>query len=331
MDGNIARIGRQLQHALTIAIEILAAGAIITALGTALIARAHPPRGRFINVDGLRQHVVELAGENKDAPPIVLVHGAGCNLEDMRLALGERLAARRLILIDRPGHGWSQRRGRGASSPAYQAAMVRGVLDQLGIDRAIIVGHSWGGALAVRLALDDPQRVCGLALLAPPLYPLPRRAVWFYAIMATPGLGWLIAHTMLLPLGALFIGIGFRGAFLPQRPPRHYLRRAGTLLSLRPKTFLAGACDIAHLQENLPLQAGRYAMLAMPMTVMTGDRDLIIAPGQQAFAFAEAVPAARLVVLPGIGHMLHHAAADRVIAEIEALATNYSPAAPSPT
>ena len=299
---------------------VLVIGAVVTRIGAVLIGRAHPPRGCVVDVGGLRQHLVEVGtnapGQNV---PLVLIHGAGCNLEDMRVALGERLAGRRLILIDRPGHGWSERRGAEGSSPEYQAAIVRDVLDRLAVTRAVVVGHSWGGALAVRLALDHPQCVAGLILLAPPLYPFPRGMTWFYDIMATPVLGWLIAYTMLLPVGALFIGIGFWSAFLPQMPPPRYIKRAGTLLSLRPKTFLANSCDIAHLQKNLPSQAARYSTLAVPTVVISGDRDLIVAPRQHAMAFAKAVPAARLVVLPGIGHMLHHAAAERIAAEIDAL------------
>ncbi|HUC48896.1 MAG TPA: alpha/beta hydrolase [Xanthobacteraceae bacterium] len=302
---------------------VLVIGAIITFIGTVLIERAHPPRGRFIEIGGLRQHVVE-TGTNGPARelPIVLIHGAGCNLDDMRLALGDRLAGRTIIFIDRPGHGWSERRGRQGSSPQYQAAMVAEVLDRLGIGRAIVVGHSWGGVLALRLALDQPQRVAGLVLLAPPLYPLMRGVTWFYDIMATPYLGWLVAHTMLLPVGVLFIGIGFWSAFWPQIPPRHYLKRAGTLLSLRPGTFLANSCDIADLKINLPLQAARYATLAAPTTLITGDRDLIVAARQHGLAFAGAMPTVKLVVLPGIGHMLHHAAAERVVAEIDGLANS---------
>ena len=143
---------------LTAAVVILAAGAVVTWIGSRLIERAHPPRGRFIEVGGLRQHVVELGETHGEAPPLVLVHGAGCNLEDMRLALGERLAARhRVILIDRAGLGWSERKGRRGSAPAYQAAMLRDVLDRLGVARAILVGHSWGGALALAFGLDHPR------------------------------------------------------------------------------------------------------------------------------------------------------------------------------
>ncbi len=239
----------------------------------------------------------------------------------MRLALGERLAARhRVILVDRAGLGWSERRGRRASSPAYQAAILRDVLDRLGVPRAIVVGHSWGGALAAAFALDHPQRVAGLVLLAPPLYPFPRRATWLYEIFALPVFGWLYAHTLALPLGLPFIGMGMASAFLPQRPPRGYIRRTGALLLLRPATFLANARDVADLKFALEPQAERYNTITAPTLLITGDRDMVVPAKQHAIACAAAVPNAKLVVLPGIGHMLHHAAAERVIAEIEALA-----------
>jgi pimeloyl-ACP methyl ester carboxylesterase len=312
-------------HALTVAAEILGAGAVITLAGARLIERAHPPRGRFIGIGGLRQHVVELGTSipgAQEKAPIVLIHGAGCNLEDMRLALGERLAARhRVILIDRAGLGWSERKSRRGSSPSYQAAMLRDVLDELGVARAVVVGHSWGGALAASFALDHPQRVAGLVLLAPPLYPFDRSMTWLYTIFATPVAGWLYAHTLALPLGLPFIGMAMGSAFLPQLPPRGYINRTAALLLLRPATFLANARDVAGLRDFFTRQARRYGAIAAPTTIVTGDRDMVVPPRRHAFAFAAAVPRAKLVVLPGIGHMLHHVAADRVIAEIEEIAS----------
>ena len=301
-------------------IAVVIVGAVVTWIGARLIAWIHPPSGRFIEIDGLRQHVVEL-GEKSAAPPIVLIHGAGCNLEDMRLALGAGLAARhRVILIDRPGMGWSTRSDRNGNSPAYQAAMLRDVLDRLEVKRAVIVGHSWGAALAARFAVDFPDRVAALILLAPPLYPIPRRANWLYVVFATPYAGWIYARTLALPVGFVFLGLAMASAFLPQLPPRHYLKRSAAFLLLRPSTFLANARDMADLTNNLAAQVERYPTLAMPILLMTGYFDLVVMPMRNSFAFATAVPRAKLVTLAGIGHMLHHAATDRVIEEIEALA-----------
>jgi pimeloyl-ACP methyl ester carboxylesterase len=142
---------------------------------------------------------------------------------------------------------------------------------------------------------------------------------WLYALFATPIFGWLYARTLALPLGAPFIGIGLGSAFLPQLPPRHYIKRTAALLLLRPATFLANARDVADLRAFHAGEASRYAALAMPTVIIAGDCDMVVAPRRHAVAFAAAVPAAKLVVLPGIGHMLHHVAAERVVAEIEAL------------
>jgi pimeloyl-ACP methyl ester carboxylesterase len=308
-------------HTLVVIAVVLALAALATAIGTWLIGRAHPPRGRFVKVRRLRQHVVELGTAAGDAPPIVLIHGAGCNLEDMRLDLGERLAARRrVILVDRPGLGWSKRRGRDGSSPQYQAAVLREVLDALGIDRAIIVGHSWGGAAAASFALDYPDRTAALVLLASPLYPLAHPTTTLYALFATPVLGWIYARTLALAIGLLFLGPALWSAFLPQFPPRDYLKRSAARLLLRPATFLANSRDMADLKRNLEPQPARYRGLSMPTLVMSGSSDFVVAPQLHAVPFASAVPHARLVMLPGIGHMLHHAATERVLAEIEGLA-----------
>jgi pimeloyl-ACP methyl ester carboxylesterase len=308
-------------RALAVVIVILALGALVTAIGSWLIARAHPPRGRFVKVRRLRQHVVELGTAPADAPPIVLIHGAGVNLEDMRLALGERLSARhRVVLVDRAGMGWSKRKGRNSSAPQVQAAILREVLDQLGIARAIIVGHSWGGALAASFALDYPDRTAALVLLASPLYPLAHPMLSLYALLAMPIVGWIYARTLALPLSLPFVGLALGSAFLPQLPPRDYRKRSAALLLLRPSTFLANARDMADLKRNLEPQPARYPGLSMPTLVVSGAADFVVGPQLHATPFAAAVSRAKLVILPGIGHMLHHAATERVVAEIEGLA-----------
>lgn len=308
-------------HALIVIAAVLALGALVTAIGSWLIGRAHPPRGRFVKVRRMRQHVVELGTAAADVPPIVLIHGAGVNLEDMCLDLGERLAVRhRVILIDRPGMGWSKRKTRDSSAPQFQAAILREVLDQLQITRAIIVGHSWGGALAASFALDYPDRTAALALLASPLYPRAHPMTSLYALFAIPIVGWIYARTLALPVALPFVGLALGSAFLPQLPPRDYRKRSAALLLLRPSTFLANARDMADLKHNLEPQPARYRGLAMPTLVMSGAADFVVAPQLHAVSFAAAVPRAKLVILPGIGHMLHHVAAARVVAEIEGLA-----------
>jgi len=304
---------------LLIVVTVFCAGAVVTFIGTRLIERAHPQRGRFIDVGGFPQHVIEL-GRSPDthgAPPVVLLHGAGSNLEDMHLALGERLAARhRVILLDRPGFGWSARNAGEGSSPADQAAVLRDVLDRLGIDRAVVVGHSWGGTLALTFALDHPQRVAGLVLIAPPTHPGLWAMTRLNALLATP-VGWLFAYTLALPFGVILIGPGSRTAFLPQSLPHRYVKRTAAMLVLRPATLLANWADVGRLDGFLARQVERYRTLAAPTIAIAGDRDPLVRPAHHCMKLAAAAPSVKLELLPGFGHMLHHAAADRVAAAVE--------------
>lgn len=305
---------------LAVIAAVLGAGALATFFGARSIERAYPPRGRFIEVAAGRQHVIEISEERAaaTAPPVVLLHGAGANLGDMQLALGERLSAKqhRVILVDRPGLGWSERKGRDAGSAAEQAAILRDVLDRLGVARAILVGHSFGGTLALAFALAFPQRVAGLVLIAAPTHPAMRFLTWLNAVLSTP-LGWLFAHTLALPFGAIFIAPGTRTAFLPQRPPHHYLRRTAALLVLRPASLQANWADVGGLERFLAEQIEHYGKLSAPTIAIVGDHDFIVPPRAHIAELAVVAPNVKVVELAGFGHMLHHAAADRVIAAVE--------------
>src|SRR5205085_6759479 len=148
-----------------------------------------------------------------------MLHGASSNLEVMR-PLGERLAkTRRVILVDRPGHGWSTREHFSDSTPQPQARMIAEALQQLGIGRAVVVAHSWSGALALRIALDHPDRVAGLVMLAPVAYPWPGGVSQYNYAVTTPVIGPLLAYTITLPLGLMIADPGSRSVFAPQAMP----------------------------------------------------------------------------------------------------------------
>ena len=305
---------------LAIIVAVLCAGAVITFIGTRLIERAHRPRGRFIDIGGFPQHVVEVeARDAQDALPGVVLHGAGANLEDMHLALGEHLAGRRVIFVDRPGLGFSARRAEEGASPAYQAAVLRDVLDRLGVERAIVVGHSWSGALALTFALDFPARTAGLVLVAPATHPGVWRMNKLNALLAGP-VGWLFARTLAFPFGAILMWPGSRTAFLPQTIPDRYVRRSAAMLVLRPPTLMANWADVGFLETFLEHQVERYAALTAPTIVLAGDSDPFAPAARHGEKLAAAAPGVKLVVLHGFGHMLHHAAADRVAEAVDELA-----------
>jgi pimeloyl-ACP methyl ester carboxylesterase len=301
---------------------LLGAGGVLTLLEAARIEAAHPAAGRFVAVEGGRLHVLELGPSGREEQlPIVLVHGASGNLNDLRLGLGDRLARnRRVILVDRPGHGWSDRPGGTAdASPARQAALIMEALDRMGVDRFVLLGHSLGGAVASALALTWPHRLAGLVLLAPVTHPWEGGLNWYNVILSTPVIGRLFAHTMAVPLSFLLLDGGVASVFAPQAAPADYVRRAAIRLLLRPAQFVANAQDIAALKAFVTAQFPRYREIGVPTVVVTGSDDSTVAPNLHARAFAAAVPHARLVMLAGVGHMPHHASADRVVAAVEQL------------
>jgi hypothetical protein len=152
-------------------------------------------------------------------------------------------------------------------------------------------------------ALDYPHRVAGLVVIAPPTHPWLGQTMWLYSVFAIPVVGWVFAHTLTLPFGALLIGPGFRGAFLPQSPPPGYLKRSVARLLLRPATLLANAADIVGLKAFLKRQAGRYETLAAPIVVITGDRETVVSPRHHATRFAAAVPGASVVIPTLVSHV----------------------------
>lgn len=308
--------------ALVIIVAVLCAGGVVTLIGTLVIGRMHRPRGRFIDAGGLPQHVIDMGAADAapGAPAVVVLHGAGSNLEDMHLALGEQLAARhRVIFVDRPGLGFSARKAGQGSSPSDQAAVLRQVIDALGLDRVIVVGHSWGGTLALAFALDFPARVAGLVLVAPATHPGLWPMKWLNALLAGP-VGWFFARTMAFPFGVVLIGPGSRAAFLPQPFPKGYVKRSAAMLVLRPPTLMANWADVGCLEAFLERQVARYGTLAAPTIVLTGDRDPVVPPSRHCEKLAAAAPRVKLIVLPGFGHMLHHAAADQVVAAVAEVA-----------
>ncbi len=301
-------------------VAALALLALITQAGVLALQRAYPVQGRTIEVEGASLNVLEIGPREAAGPPIVMIHGASSNLEVMRRPLGERLAEHhRVILIDRPGHGWSTRARLKDSTPAVQARMINEALEKLGLGPAIFVVHSWSGALGARMALDYPGRVAGLVMLAPVTYPWPGGVGWYNKLVAIPVIGPLLAYTVTLPVGWFLTEPGARGVFLPQTMPANFLRDSATPLLLRPREFLANARDLVTLKAAVAEQAPRYGDIRAPVVVIAGEVDKTVSTTRHARPFAKAVNGAKLIVLADVGHMIQYAAPELVIAEIEAM------------
>jgi len=298
----------------------LAMLALITQAGVFMLERLYPAQGRQIDVTGAALNVVELGPRDAAGPPILLLHGASSNLETLRKPLGEILARHhRVILIDRPGHGWSPRDRETDSMPAVHARMIEEALAKLNTGPVIVVVHSLAGALGARMALDFPERVAGLVMLAPVTHPWFGGVGWYNKVVTMPVIGRLLAHTITLPLGLMLAEQGARNVFLPQAMPENFVKGTATPLLLRPREFLANARDLVTLKQAVAEQAPRYAAIRTAVTVIAGDVDKTVSTSIHSRPFAATVPNAKLILLPGVGHMIQNAAPDLVASEIEAM------------
>ena len=302
-----------------VAVAALVVLALVTQAGRLALQRAYPQAGRTIEVEGAALNVLDI-GPRDSQPPIVMIHGASSNLETMRQPLGDMLAKNhRVILIDRPGHGWSTRERLSDSTPELQARMIDEALQKLGVNKAIFVVHSWAGALGARMALDYPARTAGLVMLAPVAYPWRGDVGWYNKAVTTPVIGQLLAYTITLPLGYFLTDAGARNVFLPQAMPARFVENTATPLLLRPREFLANAWDLVTLKEAVREQAPRYNEITVPVVVIAGDADKTVYPDIHSRPFAATVPYAKLIILPGVGHMVQNAAPELVMREIDAM------------
>ena len=306
-----------LEAFLALAGTLLLGLAVWTNRTRARIEARYPPIGRFVEANGTRIHYVE-RGDPRAVPTIVL-HGASGNLRD-QMSAPYAAHLERAVFVDRPGHGHSSRGGDANATPDGQAATVVAMMDVLGIDRAVVLGHSYAGAVAASMALHHRDRVRGLVLVSPVTHPWPGgRMLWYYELGALPLIGPLFAHTLLVPFGLRRMACAVGGVFAPQPVVPDYHERAGTLLALRPRNFLANAHDLTRLFPAILRLATRWRELSVPTVVIAGTRDRIVGTDIHARPFARAVPHARLVTVEGLGHKPDYWTPDLLAGAVQAV------------
>ena len=278
------------------------------------------PSGDFATVNATRMHFVRRpAGPDADLPPMVFIHGASGNLRDPFGAFAKVLDGRgEMLFVDRPGHGWSERGPQDNANPAGQADTVAALMTELGIGRAVIVAHSFGGAIAAALAVNHPEAVAGLVLLSPATHPWPGgRTTWYYHLTEKPVIGWLFSETLAPVAGRLRLPAATRCVFSPNRAPEGYERDAAISLVLRPAAFRRNAEDVAGLYDHVARFAPRYREIAAPTVIVTGDSDTVVAEEIHSIGLARDIPHAQLLWLKNLGHKPDYVATDLAVAAIE--------------
>ncbi len=282
------------------------------------VEAALPPKGRFLDIAGMRLHYVE-AGEG---PPILLIHGLGGQLLNFA---GEGLVPlaheHRVIALDRPGSGYSTRPFKASAALGAQAATVAGFIRALGLQRPLIVGHSLGGALALTLALNHPDSVGGLALLAPLTSVQDRVPAPFRRLVVRSRIVRLIvAWTIATPLSIRHRDEVLDTVFGPDRVPHAFPMVNGGLLSLRPQAFYAASTDLTAINRDLPGLVARFGSIEVPVGILFGTSDRVLDHKANGIAMQEVLPNLELELIEGAGHMIPVTAPDRTLAFIRRMA-----------
>lgn len=300
---------------------LAAAAAAATALAVHRRAkraeRDNPPRGRFLLIDGVWLHYVD-RGQGQ---PVVLLHGNGTMIEDFALSgLLDRLAERhRVIAFDRPGFGHSTRPRRRIWTPGAQADLLHEALRRLGVERPVVVGHSWGTLVALALAWRHPDAVRRLVLMSGYYFPSFRLDVLLLSPPALPILGDLIRYTISPLLGRLMLPLILRRLFAPAPVPQH-LANFPFGLALRPWQLRASAAEAALMIPWAVAFRRHLRKVRTPALILAGTGDRLITTRNQSARLGAVLPHGEFRAIAGVGHMVHHSAPDQVVEAIEAAA-----------
>jgi len=297
---------------------VVAGLVLFTAWTARQVEKKLPPRGRFIDVDGAPIHYLD----EGTGPTLLLVHGLAGQMHNFTHSLvGKLRQGFRVVVLDRPGSGYSTRPAEASATISAQARMISRFCQELRLGRPVVVGHSLGGAIALALALNHPEQVAGLALLAPATHRPERVPPPFDGLaIASPLLRRLIAWTLAIPLSIANRERTLATLFGPEPVARDFAVNGGGLLSLRPSSFIGASTDLVATHQELAEMPARYKDLTVPVGILYGAADRILDPKVHGKGLAGKVADADLELIEGGGHMILITSADRAAAFVARMA-----------
>ncbi|MBM3604840.1 MAG: alpha/beta hydrolase [Alphaproteobacteria bacterium] len=309
----------------------VAAGALaVTAFVNQRLARRaethNPPLGRFVEVDGVRLHYIEQG----EGPVLVLLHGNGSMIQDFASSGLVDLAARqhRVIVFDRPGYGHSTRPRDRVWTPDAQARLFQTALEQLGVTRAVVLGHSWGASVAVALASRFPDTVSALVLASGYFYPTARVDMMLLSGPAVPVVGDIARYTV-APLASRLVWPRLMRKIFGPAPVPAKFNGFPKEMAVRPSQIRAEAEESALLIPFAAASSQIYAALTMPVVIVAGTGDRLIDPADQSRRLHDAISHSSFHPVPGSGHMVHQTNPEAVMAAINEAFERAGPSAKS--
>ncbi|MCB2213294.1 alpha/beta hydrolase [bacterium] len=289
-----------------------------------LALAAYPDYGSIINVEGVQTHVVD-EGEGE---PVVLIHGLGGTALVFRHGLYDPLReTNRVIVVDRPGHGLSERPPGMTGDPREQAAFLHETLRQLELPmKPVLVAQSWGGMVATAYAVMYPDEIRGLVLLAPYLTAGHRYFEPIFTLAQTPVVSNIALETIVVPISMPGREIFAERHFFPHPVPDDWIGET-ILLSQTPEGLRHSAADMLTVPRATRELAARYGEITVPVTVVVGLQDQIVDP-LPTIALATR-HGWNLIELPDDGHGLQVVNTDRVLEVIRQMLDDTVAASPS--
>jgi pimeloyl-ACP methyl ester carboxylesterase len=281
-----------------------------------LAERRHPPRGSFIEVDGVRLHY----SDRGTGRPVVLIHGNAVTGDDYNTSgVANLLMARhRVIIFDRPGFGYSERPRGYLWTANQQAELLHKALRQLGVERPVVVGHSWGALVALALAEAHPDDTAALVLLSGYYFWTLRPDVLLVTLGALPIIGDILRYTVSPLFGWLTMPLFKRMLFSPAAVPAQFQAEYSPAMALRPSQIRATSLDGALMIPGALSLRGSYKDLSMPVVIMAGDGDKVVFK-RSAERLQASIKGSVLRIVKGAGHMVHHLAPGAVVEVIESV------------
>ncbi|MFT5637742.1 MAG: pimeloyl-ACP methyl ester carboxylesterase [Paracoccaceae bacterium] len=275
-----------------------------------------PPVGQFVNIDGQKIHV-QVTGQG---PPLVLIHGAGGNIQDMTFELAPAIIDRfTLIMFDRPGHGHTPILNQNGESLTDQATLISGAIRALGYEKVYVLGQSFGGSVALRMTLDAPDMVAGLVLVSAPSNQWESSLGTLYALTANRWSGPFMRLLIASVTPKSVITGSLEQIFEPQAVPQGYAEHIGVGLALRRSQQMANALQVRALKSQIGLMIPRYSEIAIPVEAIHGAVDTIVPKHIHTDILADQIADITVTTLDGVGHMPHHTHTNKVVVLIDRL------------
>ncbi len=268
-----------------------------------------------LRIDGRQCHVFDQG----QGPPVVVLHGLGSIAQEIALPLLPLTRRYRLIVPDRPGYGGSTSLHRSRLRPDEQAAWLRGVLRKSGVARPIIAAHSIASAVALSYALRFPNEIAGLVLIAPFCRPTRPARMPLLRLALLPFVGRFVREWIFPVLADWFGRNRLTAAFAPDRVP-DYLRAMPLRDLVKSDTLQTMAAELFGFNDAMFARRNALRHLEVPTVVLAGEADRTADPDLHAAWIARRLPEARLVRLPGVGHMLQHARPGAVMRAVDDVA-----------